>query len=105
MNDDFPVYRFSAEKNKKLIVERQMSFEEVIAAIYNNQLVDVVAHPNQKYPDQQLYVVAIRGYLYWVPFVLESDGSIFLKTVLASRKSTKQYLGDVSHEHKKNKSL
>ncbi len=93
-------YRFSPEKNKQLIAERQISFEEIIVALHNNQLIDVIRHPNQqKYPNQQVFVVEVKNYIYLVPFVLEQDNSVFLKTVFASRKAVKQYWKrEVSHE-------
>ncbi len=50
-------------------------------------------HPNKdRYPHQRVFVVAIGEYAYLVPYV-ETDEEIFLKTVVSSRKATKQYLG------------
>jgi hypothetical protein len=40
-----------------------------------------------------VFVVAIDDYVYLVPYI-ENDGEIFLKTIVPSRKATKQYLGD-----------
>ena len=51
-------------------------------------------HPNQeRYPNQKVSVVIINDYAYLVPFV-ESDNEIFLKTIIPSRKATKEYLGE-----------
>lgn len=86
-------FNFSSEKNQKLIKERGLSFEEVISAIENGDLLDVIEHPNSdKYLNQRIYIVEIGGYVYLVPFVTENDRSIFLKTIIPSRKATKQYL-------------
>jgi hypothetical protein len=86
-------YRFSAEKNHKLIKERSISFEEVIAAIEEGWLLDIVEHPNAKlYPNQKMYIVQIENYIYLVPFVEEGNDSVFLKTIIPSRKATKLYL-------------
>jgi hypothetical protein len=53
---------------------------------------DSFDNPNQKkYPGQKLYVIEIDRYAYIVPFV-ESEDSIFLKTIIPSRKATKKYL-------------
>jgi hypothetical protein len=85
-------YQFSAEKNLWLILKRQISFEEVIGAIDNGQLLNIVAHPNQeKYPNQKMYVLKIKGYVYLVPFVAVDQQTIFLKTIFASRKAKKKY--------------
>lgn len=86
-------YNFSSEKNSKLIQERQISFEEVIAAIENHYLLDITEHPNAtKYLNQQMYIVELNNYAYLVPFVTEDDGTIFLKTIIPSRKATQKYL-------------
>jgi hypothetical protein len=37
--------------------------------------------------------VVIEGYAYLVPFV-ESENEIFLKTIIPSRKASKQYVGE-----------
>lgn len=50
-------------------------------------------HPNQKkYPNQKILIVDVEGYAYLVPFVIEKEG-YFLKTIIPSRKATRQYLG------------
>jgi hypothetical protein len=52
------VYAYSPEKNLKLIQERNISFEEIIAAIVNGQILGIEEHPNQKkYGRQRIYVV------------------------------------------------
>lgn len=56
-------------------------------------MLDDIEHPNKtKYPNQRVFVVEVDEYAYLVPYV-ESDDEIFLKTVIPSRKATKQYLG------------
>lgn len=53
---------------------------------------DILAHPNQaKYPRQRVLVVACDNYVHLVPFV-EEDDHFFLKTVIPSRKATRDYL-------------
>jgi uncharacterized DUF497 family protein len=86
-------FNFSAEKNQKLITERGISFEQVIMAIETGDLLDILPHYNLlKYPHQQIYLVHIDGYIYVVPFVVEDNGNIFLKTIFPHRKLAKQYL-------------
>lgn len=68
-------------------------FEQVILHIERGDLIDVIEHPNQsKYPNQQMLVVKIRDYAYLVPFVEDEEGK-FLKTIIPSRKATREYLG------------
>ncbi len=85
-------YRWSAEKNEQLKAERGLSFERVVVAIEGDGLLDVLVHPNpQKYPRQQVLVVAFDGYVHLVPFV-EEDEYYFLTTIIPSRKASRDYL-------------
>jgi len=86
-------FNWDPEKNWQLIEERGISFEEVIFHLQTNGLLDDIRHPNQEdYSHQRIFVVAIEEYAYLVPYV-ESEEDIFLKTIIPSRKATKQYLG------------
>ena len=85
-------FDWSTEKNQRLIEQRGISFERVVSAIEQGGLVDVLEHPNQdRYPGQMIYVVEIDEYLYLVPFVTQADGTRFLKTIIPSRKSMRDY--------------
>ena len=84
-------YEWSEEKNKLLKDSRYVGFEEVLLAIDEGRLLDVVPHHNlEKYPNQKLFIVRIRGYIYYVPFV-EDEEKIFLKNIVPSRKYQKKY--------------
>lgn len=92
MQGKLVTYSFSPEKNRLLKLERNISFEEVIAALENDKLLDVIEHPNKsKYSNQQMYVIEINSYIYLVPFVKDSMGNIFLKTIFPSRKAKRRY--------------
>lgn len=57
-----------------------------------NGLLDNLRHPNlAKYPNQSVFVVALDGYVYLMPYVEEPNG-FFLKAVIPSRKATRDYL-------------
>jgi len=85
-------FRWSPKKNDVLKKERGVSFESMVVAIEGGGLLDILAHPNeQKYPRQRILVVAHENYAYLVSFV-EEDDYFFLKTVIPSRKATKDYL-------------
>ena len=85
-------FRWSPEKNEQLQLDRGISFENMVVAIESGGLLDILAHPNlAKYPNQKMLVVASDGYAYLVPFV-EEDDHFFLKTVIPSRKATRDYL-------------
>lgn len=92
-------YEFSPEKNQLLIKECGISFEDVVSALDNNKLLDTIAHHNlTKYPNQEIYIVNINGYVYLVPFVRKNEQTVFLKTIFPSRKLTKEYLGEVDND-------
>ena len=85
-------FDWSTEKNQQLTEQRGVSFERVVSTIEQGGLVDVLEHPNQdRYPGQLIYVVEIGEYLHLVPFVTQPDGTRFLKTVIPSRKATREY--------------
>ncbi len=84
-------YRWSEEKNEQLKQSRGVSFEDIVLALESGGLLDVLAHPNpRRYPNQKVLVVAVMEYVYLVPHVEEPD-HIFLKTVIPSRKATRDY--------------
>lgn len=85
-------FSWSNEKNEELKQERNICFEDVIHHIINGDILESCIHPNQKkYPGQKLLVVKIDDYAYLVPYI-ESENEIFLKTIIPSRKTTKQFL-------------
>ena len=85
-------FDWSTEKNRELIDQRGVSFEGVVSAIEQDGVLDVLEHPNQdRYPGQLIYVVKIDEYVHLVPFVTQADGTRFLKTIIPSRKATRDY--------------
>ena len=85
-------FDWSPEKNHRLTEQRGISFETVVSAIEQGGLVDVLKHPNQDhYPGQLIYVVEIDEHICLVPFVPQTDGTRFMKTIIPSRKATKEY--------------
>lgn len=84
--------RWNSEKSLSLKAERGVSFEEVLSVISQGGLIAVMDHPNLvKYGHQKMLVVAIRDYAYLVPYV-ESESEIFLKSIIPSRKATRDLL-------------
>jgi hypothetical protein len=84
-------FRCNQDKNAELKRDRRVSFEDGVLAMDSGGLLDVVEHPNRRrYPNQAVFVVAVAGYVHLVPFVEEPE-SIFLKTIIPSRKATREY--------------
>ncbi|MHB1646839.1 MAG: toxin [Candidatus Acididesulfobacter diazotrophicus] len=85
-------FQWDNEKNKKLKKERDVCFEDIVTAIFEGKLIDIIKHHNkEKYPNQEIYVVEFNDYACLVPFVKNGD-IIFLKTIYPDRKMTKKYL-------------
>lgn len=93
-------YKWDIEKNEKLMSERGISFEQVVMHIERGDVLDILVHPDpEKHPKQQIIVVEINEYAYLVPFVESSKGK-FLKTIIPSRKATRDYIGGKNERDK-----
>lgn len=80
-------------KNEKLKAEREIGFEEIVFLIERGKLLDILEHPQpERHGRRRIFVVQRDKYVYLVPFV-EDERTIFLKTIIPSRKATKRYLG------------
>lgn len=94
-------FRWNHAKNEALKVERGISFEIIALAIEADGLLDELRHPNaEKYPNQSVLVVAFDDYVYLIPYVEEPD-FYFLKTIIPSRKATRDYLPRSTPDEKK----
>ena len=88
------VFSWSKEKNELLKKwERKISFEMVIWAIENNQILDIIENPSWNFDNQKCYIIEINDYVYLVPYV-ENWNEKFLKTIFPSRKHKKFYLNN-----------
>jgi hypothetical protein len=84
-------FRWNIEKNELVRLDRGISFESVVVALETGGLLDLMEHPNAaKYPNQKIFLVFIMNYVYLVPFI-EEDDHYFLKTMIPSRKATRDY--------------
>lgn len=84
------VFDWNDEKNNLLKnSERKISFEEIVFAIKDWKLLDIIPSPTHE--NQKCFVVEVNDYVYIVPYV-EANNEYFLKTIYPSRKHTKYYL-------------
>ena len=87
-----PEFDWDDENNALLEKTRGVSFEDVVYHIENGDILDIIRHPNaSRYPNQEIIVLNMEGYAYLVPYV-ERGGTRFLKTIIPSRKATREYL-------------
>ena len=83
---------WNEKKNLILRLDRDVCFEDVLIAIEEGRVLDIVRHQNiEKYPNQKIMIIKIRSYAYLVPYV-EDEEKIFLKTIIPSRKATRIYI-------------
>ena len=84
---------WNEEKNQQLKASRGIDFNTVAQANAQGLVLDIVEHPNQdrRYPNQRIFILTINQYVYLVLF-LEDAQSVFLKTIIPSRKMKKKYL-------------
>lgn len=90
---DMTKVRWNGEKERKLqdeVSRNGITFADCTVAIADGRVLDVLSHPTR--PHQRILVLNIEDYAYAVPFVIDEDGSWFLKTVFPSRKYTALYL-------------
>ena len=77
------------EKNIKLQVERGISFDEISEIILRKEYLDILDNPSRS--SQQIFVIKLNDYIYSVPFVIDKQSNIILKTAFPSRKLNKKY--------------
>jgi uncharacterized DUF497 family protein len=79
------------EKDLKLQIERNISFSQISEIILRKEYIDILENPSR--PDQQLFVVKLNNYIHSVPFIIDDESNIVLKTAYPSRKLNKKYTG------------
>ena len=85
-------FRWDPENNDQLKQARGVSFEQIAVAVETGNLLQIAPHQNPaKYPRQKIMIVEVDNYAYLVPFV-ENDDHFFLKTIIPSRKATRDYI-------------
>ena len=86
-----PIITWNEDKNILLRQQRWIGFKDILLAMEEEKVLDVIPHHNpEKYPNQSIYIIEVSDYIYYVPFV-KSEQWIFLKTIIPSRKHNKQY--------------
>ena len=81
------------ERTKKCLAcaQRGVSFREIADIILPGDYLDILEHPGR--PNQFIFVIRLRDYIWVIPFTIEDEETIFLKTAFPSRKFNKRYGG------------
>jgi len=85
------------DKEKKLLHERSISLEEIAELLMNGQYIEILENP--RHPNQMIFILSYKNYTHAVPFVIDAQGAIVLKTAYPSRKHHKRFGGSI-HESK-----
>lgn len=86
---------YESKKNKWLIENRNISFEDILVCIEEGSILANLDHPNkEKYKNQKILVIKFQDFAWAVPYEIKEE-SIELKTVYPSRKLTKRYIKGV----------
>ena len=68
--------------------------KKLLESVERGDVLDILEHPNpERYGGQRIFVLRREDYVYLVPFV-EDEHTVFLKTIIPSRKATKEYLAE-----------
>lgn len=78
------------DKNQKLQNKRNISFDEISEIILKKEYLDILNNSSRS--NQQIFVVKINNYIYSVPFIIDEQSNIVLKTAFPSRKLHKKYM-------------
>ena len=93
MNLSNYIIDWDKEKNVWLKNNRNISFEIIEVKLLEKDILDIVPNASSKFSHQFMLIVDIDDYIYLVPFVINKENmTIFFKTIIPSRKYTKQYL-------------
>ena len=77
------------EKNRKLIAERGISLDVFASLILEQKYHAILKNPSRT--EQKIFIMAYQNYTYVVPFVIDKNKNIVLKTAFPSRKYHRIY--------------
>ncbi len=82
---------WDSDKNRKLLVDRKLSFESFASLILEKKYHAILKNPSRK--EQRIFIIPYQNYTYVVPFVIDNSQNIVLKTIFPSWKYHKIYGG------------
>jgi len=77
------------DKAKELLKSRNIILAEIAGIILDERYTAILSHP--KKPSQRIFVVSYKGYMHAVPFVIDAEENIIIKTAYPSRKREKRF--------------
>ena len=83
--------KWNKDKYIKLKKERRIDLYEIEQMILNKKYITILKNPSR--PKQKMFILKYRNYIHCVPFLIDRDKDIILKTVYARRKFNRIYGG------------
>jgi len=80
---------YDDKKAQILKLERNIDIDEIVELIIDKKYLDILEHP--KRGGQQIFILSYKDYIHVVPFVVDKNNNIIIKTVFLSRNFHKIY--------------
>ncbi len=77
------------DDKKAQILKLERDIDEIVELIIERKYIDILEHPKRE--GQQIFILSYRNYVHVVPFVIDEDDNIIIKTVFPSRNFHKIY--------------
>jgi uncharacterized DUF497 family protein len=84
-------FKWDEDKNQHLIFERGVCFEDVVSSILDGKVIATLKNPSRT--GQFYFIIKLNGYIHVVPFLINGNEEIILKTIFPSRKFHKEFGG------------
>jgi hypothetical protein len=75
------------------MLERNISFDEISQMIIDGKYLDIIENPVRE--GQMYFVMDMQEYTWIVPFLIDKEDNIVLKTAFQSRKYHRKYKGEI----------
>ncbi|MBM3708046.1 MAG: hypothetical protein FJW69_06875 [Actinobacteria bacterium] len=80
---------YDNKKAQTLKIERNIDINEIIELITDKKYLDILENPKRE--GQQVFILSYKGYTHAVPFIVDKEDNIVIKTVFPSRNFHKIY--------------
>ena len=80
---------YDDKKAQILKLERNIDIDEIVELIIDKKYLAILEHP--KRGCQQIFILSYKDYIHVVPFVVDKNNDIIIKTVFPSRNFHKIY--------------
>lgn len=80
---------YDNEKANTLKLERNIDIDEIVELIINKKYLDILE--NSKREGQLIFILSYKNYTHVVPFIIDENDNIIIKTVFPSRNFHKIY--------------